>query len=363
MVWDKRIREKYMWDMEPLPIETRIDLAQKGLWSIIARMTGTMHNKYGQEADDAIYNSLRNWDIHQREVARFGSNGKKIGLIEFVVKVMDRQDNTYLNPGPLQGIREVTELSDSNKLRIVMPKCNVAKYINREYPETCRVVVAGLGAGWTDAANPDLQWTTLKVLSDGDDCCEFFLEDTSRSQRETSGTNTEYKWSLKPFPAEVRLDFAQKGLWSIISRIVKTMDEKYGQDALDAISDALRNWDVHEKEVTRSGKPFGKMSLRDFVLKVSDAQDNLYLNPGKLEGIRKITEDPDENRLGVIMPQCNVAQYIARESTKTCKVVVSALGEGWLIYSNPNFKCTNTKLLSAGDDYCEFFFENTNKYG
>lgn len=50
---------EYPYCPSSLSAEERLNLCQRYLWRIMARIVGIMGRKYGQEALDAIYESLR----------------------------------------------------------------------------------------------------------------------------------------------------------------------------------------------------------------------------------------------------------------------------------------------------------------
>ncbi len=88
----KKVQDKYAWDLSRLPLDKKLDLAQKGFWSIIARIVGAIDKKYGQEGLDTIRNALRTWDINEQLVSRSGLPVGKIGVGDFLCKVADSQD-------------------------------------------------------------------------------------------------------------------------------------------------------------------------------------------------------------------------------------------------------------------------------
>jgi hypothetical protein len=162
-----------------------------------------------------------------------------------------------------------------------------------------------------------------------------------------------YAWRDPGIPIEKKLDLAQKGLWQMIARIVRVVKDKYGEDGLEAIRDAFRYSDVHRASAERAGIKSGTGSIRDYIFKMMDVQDSIFLITGK----RVITEEPDENRVHVVVPKCNVAGLIARECPETCDVIAIASAIGWADAVNPNIKYTQDKCLAAGDDSCSIYLE------
>lgn len=156
---------------------------------------------------------------------------------------------------------------------------------------------------------------------------------------------------------EQKLNQAQRLLWRVIARMVKVIDDEYGEKGLAVISKGLRDWDFWKLSISRAGLEPGKVNLRDLITKVYGPGDALLFTMTEKP---VITEEPDENRVLYKIPVCNAAGIIARECPKTCMVVSRAIEEGVAKVANPNLRVFGDKLLGTGDDACEIFFEVTN---
>lgn len=153
---------------------------------------------------------------------------------------------------------------------------------------------------------------------------------------------------------EQKLDVCQKSLWRLIARIVRAVDEKYGEEGLSAIHDSIKNWDVWREPLIRSGLQPGEVSLRDMVLKVWGPGDDIYFTMKEVPVIR---EDPDESKLLYTVRECNVARQIAKESSKTCRVVARAIEEGVAQAANPGIHITGDRFIATGADGCYIWAE------
>ncbi|MFC1824844.1 hypothetical protein ACFL9T_19215 [Thermodesulfobacteriota bacterium] len=163
-----------------------------------------------------------------------------------------------------------------------------------------------------------------------------------------------YPFKRMNLPPEKKLDLCQRLLWGVIARIVRTMDEKYGEEALEAISESLRDWDYWKASVRQAGVPEGDGTIRDLLVELWGPGDDLCFTVAEPV---QMTEDPDENRVLYKAMSCNVADVIGRECPKTCRVVSRAVEEGVARVVNPKIKVSGNKFLSTGDDGCYIWAE------
>jgi hypothetical protein len=172
----------------------------------------------------------------------------------------------------------------------------------------------------------------------------------------------QYEFEPLNLPIEQKLEISQQGLWGLVARIVKIVEEKYGDEGLAALYDGLRDWELHKVSVpamlSAHGIEPGKASPAEFVLKICNpSDDSAFVQKVK----PLITDAPDENRVLYKIRSCSVADSIARECTKACRFIAGACLEGQARVANPNLKVTANKFLSEGGDACEIYVERVNE--
>ncbi|MCX6000158.1 MAG: hypothetical protein NTU41_11385, partial [Chloroflexi bacterium] len=59
---------EYKFEPLELPLEQKLEIAQQGLWGLVARLMKIVNDKYGDEGMAAIYDGLRDWPLHQMSV-------------------------------------------------------------------------------------------------------------------------------------------------------------------------------------------------------------------------------------------------------------------------------------------------------
>mgnify|MGYP001093603810 CR=1 FL=1 len=159
----------------------------------------------------------------------------------------------------------------------------------------------------------------------------------------------------EPSEADKKLNAAQRLLWRIIARMVKVIDDKYGDEGLNVIYEGLRDWDFWQVPVRKAGLVPGEASLEDTLYKVLEAGDELLFS---ME-LRPLIEKVGENKYLYKVRQCNVVDVIGRECWKACPIVSRALEEGAAKAANPRIKLTGDKFLVTGDDGCYSYYELT----
>ena len=152
-----------------------------------------------------------------------------------------------------------------------------------------------------------------------------------------------------------KLNITQRLLWRIIARIVKVIDDKYGEEGLNTIYEGLRDWDFWQVPVKKAGLTPGKASLEDTLFKVLEAGDEVLFTMEE----RPLIEKVGENKYLYKVRHCNVADVISRESWKACPIVSRAIEEGAAKAANPNIKLTGDKFLVTGADGCYSYYEMT----
>jgi hypothetical protein len=170
----------------------------------------------------------------------------------------------------------------------------------------------------------------------------------------------QYEFQPLNLPIEQKLEIAQQGLWSLAARMIKIIEDKYGEEGLKALYDGLRDWPLHQMSVPArleaQGIEPGKASPAQFIQKIMNSDDSVSF-------IQKvpplITDAPNENRVLYKIRSCSVADSIAREYPGTCRLLARACVEGQLRYANPNLKATMDKFLCEGSDACEIYVERT----
>jgi hypothetical protein len=150
-----------------------------------------------------------------------------------------------------------------------------------------------------------------------------------------------------------KLNTTQRLLWRIIARIVKVIDDKYGEEGLNTIYEGLRDWDFWQVPVKKAGLTPGKASLEDTIFKVLEAGDEALFTMEE----RPLIEKVGENKYLYKVRHCNVADVINRESWKACPIVSRAIEEGAAKAANPNIKLTGNKFLTTGADGCYSYYE------
>ena len=152
-----------------------------------------------------------------------------------------------------------------------------------------------------------------------------------------------------------KLNATQRLLWRIIARMVKVIDDKYGEEGLQAIHEGLRDWEFWQVPVRKAGLVPGKASLEDTLHKVLEAGDELLFTMEQ----RPLIEKVGENRYLYKVRHCNVADVIGRECWKACPIVARAIEEGAAKAANPRIKLTGDKFLVTGNDGCYSYYEMT----
>lgn len=145
----------------------------------------------------------------------------------------------------------------------------------------------------------------------------------------------------------------QRLLWRIIARMVKVIEDKYGDEGLQTIYEGLRDWEFWQVPVRKAGLVPGEASLEDTLHKVLEAGDELLFTMEQ----RPVIEKLGENKYLYKVRQCNVADVIGRESWKACPIVSRAIEEGAAKAANPRIRLTGDKYLVTGADGCYSYYE------
>jgi len=172
----------------------------------------------------------------------------------------------------------------------------------------------------------------------------------------------QYEFQPLDLPIEQKLEISQQGLWGLVARMVSIIEEKYGDEGLAALYDGLRDWPLHALSVpamlSAYGIQPGEASPAEFILRICNpSDDSAFIQKVK----PLITDAPDENRVLYKIRSCSVADSIARECRKTCRLVANACLEGQARLANPNLKITAEKFLSEGADACDIYVERLNR--
>jgi hypothetical protein len=170
----------------------------------------------------------------------------------------------------------------------------------------------------------------------------------------------QYEFQPLNLPIEQKLEISQQGLWGLVARMVKIIEEKYGDEGLKALYDGLRDWPLHQMSVTARlsahGIEPGKASPAQFIQKIMNSDDSVSF----IQKVKPlITDSPNEDRVLYKIRSCSVADSIAREYPKACRIIARACLEGQTRYANPNLKATCDKFLCEGGDACEVYVERT----
>lgn len=158
----------------------------------------------------------------------------------------------------------------------------------------------------------------------------------------------------RPEVAE-KLNITQRLMWRIIARMVRVIDEKYGEEGLQTIYEGIRDWDWWQVPVKKAGLTPGEASLEDTLYKVLEAGDEVLFTMKERPLIQKL----GENKYLYKVRDCNVADVISRESWKACPIVSRAIEEGAAKAANPNIKLTGDQFLVTGADGCYSYYEMT----
>lgn len=155
--------------------------------------------------------------------------------------------------------------------------------------------------------------------------------------------------------AAAKLNATQRLLWRIITRMVKVIDDKYGDEGLQTIYEGLRDWEFWQVPVRKAGLVPGEASLEDTLYKVLEAGDELLFTMEQ----RPLIEKLGKNKYLYKVRDCNVADVIGRECWKACPIVSRAIEEGAAKAANPRIKLTGDKFLVTGADGCYSYYELT----
>ncbi|MDO8491946.1 MAG: hypothetical protein Q7T04_08035 [Dehalococcoidia bacterium] len=156
--------------------------------------------------------------------------------------------------------------------------------------------------------------------------------------------------------AEQRLNLTQRYLWRIVAKICSAVKEKYGEEGLQTIYNALESWPNHRSAVVKSGITPGEGTLGDLITKLYDPGDEMLFTMTKH---RIITEEPDADHLLYKIQECNVKDVVQRECPEMCSYVVRGIEQGLAKQVNPNIKVSGNRFLANGHDACYIQLEMT----
>lgn len=156
-----------------------------------------------------------------------------------------------------------------------------------------------------------------------------------------------------------RLNTTQRFLWRIVARMVRIIDERYGEEGLKAIYQGIRDWDWWRVPIERAGLTPGKTSLEDLLFKVLKAGDEVLFTMDPHPEVKRVGEKKYLYRV----LNCNVADVISKESWKTCPVVARAIEEGAAKAANPDIKLDGDRYLVTGADGCYTLYQIQTKRG
>jgi len=168
----------------------------------------------------------------------------------------------------------------------------------------------------------------------------------------------EYEFQGLSLPIEQKLELSQQGLWGLVARMVKIIEDRYGEEGLAALYDGLRDWPMHAESIpailSLHGIKLGEASPIEFVQKVCNPFDDSSF----IQKVPPVIADaPDENRVMYKIRSCSVADAVARECPKACRLIANACLEGQARLANLSLKITADKFLPEGDDSCEIYVE------
>lgn len=159
--------------MAELSPEKKLDVCQKSLWMIIARMLHAVEEKYGDEGLDVIYKSLRDWDVHKANIKRYGLKPGKVSLMELAQIVFNPIDDIAFT---MKRKPVITQNPKTGQVLYKALDCNVAHLIGKECPKICAVISRAIEDGLAKAANPKIKVSGEKWLSTGHDGCYIYLD-------------------------------------------------------------------------------------------------------------------------------------------------------------------------------------------
>jgi hypothetical protein len=168
---------EYQFEPLELPPEQRLEIAQQGLWGLVARLMKIVADRYGDEGMAAICDGLRDWPLHQMSVPmRLQAHGIEPGKAspaQHIQKIMNCDDSVSF----IQKVPPIIKDSPSeDRVMYQIRSCSVADSIAREYPGTCRTLAAACIEGQLRYSNPGLRVTCDKFLCEGADSCEIYIE-------------------------------------------------------------------------------------------------------------------------------------------------------------------------------------------
>ncbi len=168
----------------------------------------------------------------------------------------------------------------------------------------------------------------------------------------------EYEFGSMEMPLDMKLEVAQQGLWGLAARIVKIVDDKYGEDGLAALKEGLRDWDQHEANIPGMLAAFGiqpgEMSPAQFIQRVMNPYDDVSFIQKESP---QIADAPDENRVMYKITSCSVADSVNREYPGLCRLLIESALEGQRRAAKADVRVTCDKYLCEGADACEFYVE------
>ena len=164
--------EKCTWPIPEDDLMRRLDLGQKmyaGLLGIILR---AVHQKYGEEAYEVIFEAVRKWDFWKELAEKVGcpigtaspDQWNQVGI------TIDRC--MFISAPP----KIMEQLSTPEKTVCHIDACNVADIIcETSGGDVCSVISRAIEQGSAEVVNPYIKVGGHKVLGKGDETCEVTL--------------------------------------------------------------------------------------------------------------------------------------------------------------------------------------------
>ncbi len=156
--------EQQRMDFPELTTEERWIWTNRVFNKMVLKIMKAVEEKYGQEGKEVVRKAL--YEV-----------GREVGLqLRDLLKVSGKEPADYAKlhyyqDTNLWAIKEEVSQDKSGTVTIRATYCPAQGIFS---PKDCGMFVPYV-QGLMDVINPKLKWTTTKVLTRGDDCCEFIV--------------------------------------------------------------------------------------------------------------------------------------------------------------------------------------------
>jgi hypothetical protein len=150
---------------------------------------------------------------------------------------------------------------------------------------------------------------------------------------------------------EEKLDRIRKGDFIIMSEMAKAIEEKYGEEGLEAMAEGIRK---RFHAILQKLKEKGDMKV------VSGDCTDIPAGVAALgDALDAVAEYPELTPKHSVLhiKSCPVAKQINRTFPQLCRRVLIGTDRAYCGVINPKIKVTPKRYLSEGDEVCELVYD------